>query len=141
MSENQTARLLRLTKAAGLTAKEVSSLCQMSIDMVYFYWKRIHIRRGKRIGRWIRKKDRAFIVELLLIGFDLFEIAKIFGYNPKDVTRFIQSTSKKGDWRWVHCLICASKFVTFHLAIRVCSKQSCMERWRMMRRPAAPQDG
>lgn len=125
-------RFLRLAKAAGLAAKLVAPLCGMTIPFVYKKWKEIRPSVSVRRAHYISPNDIYLIVELLILGFDLFQIARALGVRPKDIVQLIEEI-KIERWWWVRCGICRQECITFDLKVRNCRKPSCVESARQIR--------
>lgn len=126
-------RLLCLAKAAGFTVKQAAPLCGATPLRVSKIWKDIQIATYSTTTRdaYLSIDDKHLVITLLLIGFDIFDVARTIGRQPIDILSFIESEVK--EWWWIWCQVCTQRCITFDLKVRHCRKPSCVKMARNIR--------
>lgn len=125
---------LCLAKAAGFTAKQAAPLCGSSLLRVSKIWKQIKVTTyPKTASRNVQLsvENKHLVVTLLLIGCDLFEVARTIGRSPSDILSFVERNPEV--WRWISCRICDQLCITSDLQVRHCQKPSCVKMAREIR--------
>jgi len=125
LTDGQEDQFFRLAKQTGFSVKQLAPVTGVPMPTLYKKWKNIRIDR-RRKARAIRKRHRERIVELVLLGFDSFEIGEALAYEPYEIIRFIEKECGPGTWKWRKCDNCLQDFISFD-GIRVCSMTDCRQ--------------